>query len=129
MLMIDGLAYGGDYNPEQWGRDVWREDVEASGAVEAVGVEPLGEVSLQRCGNDRGGEQESLTVRAAHRAELGKLDGVFDALRDGGRGQVLRQSEHGLDDGAAVDAAAKTPDDAAIDLQHVEGILLDVAQR
>lgn len=24
---IDGIAYGGDYNPEQWPRDVWRDDV------------------------------------------------------------------------------------------------------
>jgi beta-galactosidase len=24
----DGLSYGGDYNPEQWDRSVWREDVE-----------------------------------------------------------------------------------------------------
>jgi beta-galactosidase len=24
----DGLCYGGDYNPEQWTEDVWREDVE-----------------------------------------------------------------------------------------------------
>ena len=26
--LIDGLAYGGDYNPEQWPRRVWLEDVE-----------------------------------------------------------------------------------------------------
>ncbi|MET7599097.1 beta-galactosidase [Streptomyces sp. NPDC004082] len=24
---LGGIAYGGDYNPEQWPRDVWREDV------------------------------------------------------------------------------------------------------
>ncbi len=24
----EGLSYGGDYNPEQWSEDVWREDVE-----------------------------------------------------------------------------------------------------
>lgn len=24
---LEGLAYGGDYNPEQWPREVWREDV------------------------------------------------------------------------------------------------------
>lgn len=24
---IDGIAYGGDYNPEQWVRPVWDEDV------------------------------------------------------------------------------------------------------
>jgi beta-galactosidase len=27
MPTIDGLAYGGDYNPEQWPREVWDEDV------------------------------------------------------------------------------------------------------
>jgi beta-galactosidase len=26
-LGVDGLVFGCDYNPEQWGRDVWREDV------------------------------------------------------------------------------------------------------
>ena len=25
--LVDGLAYGGDYNPEQWPREVWDEDV------------------------------------------------------------------------------------------------------
>ncbi|WP_309134482.1 beta-galactosidase [Cellulomonas sp.] len=25
--LLDGIAYGGDYNPEQWSRDVWDEDV------------------------------------------------------------------------------------------------------
>src|SRR4051812_19726821 len=24
---LDGLAYGGDYNPEQWPEEVWAEDV------------------------------------------------------------------------------------------------------
>ena len=24
---LEGIAYGGDYNPEQWSREVWREDV------------------------------------------------------------------------------------------------------
>ena len=24
---VPHLLYGGDYNPEQWDRDVWREDV------------------------------------------------------------------------------------------------------
>ncbi|WP_052226911.1 beta-galactosidase [Microbacterium mangrovi] len=26
-LRLDALAYGGDYNPDQWSEDVWREDV------------------------------------------------------------------------------------------------------
>ena len=24
---LDGLAYGGDYNPEQWPEEVWEQDV------------------------------------------------------------------------------------------------------
>ena len=24
---LGGIAYGGDYNPEQWPREVWQEDV------------------------------------------------------------------------------------------------------
>ncbi|MGW1817519.1 beta-galactosidase [Streptomyces sp. NPDC002125] len=38
----DGLAYGGDYNPEQWPREVWREDIalmkEAGVSLVTVGV-------------------------------------------------------------------------------------------
>ena len=25
---VDGLVYGADYNPEQWSREVWQEDLE-----------------------------------------------------------------------------------------------------
>lgn len=32
---VDGLAYGGDYNPEQWDRNVWDEDVRL---MQAAGV-------------------------------------------------------------------------------------------
>jgi beta-galactosidase len=39
---VGGLCYGGDYNPEQWPRDVWREDVrlmlEAGVNLVTVGV-------------------------------------------------------------------------------------------
>jgi beta-galactosidase len=39
---LDGLAYGGDYNPEQWPQEVWREDValmrEAGVTVVSVGI-------------------------------------------------------------------------------------------
>ncbi|MDD7929435.1 beta-galactosidase [Microbacterium thalli] len=39
---IDGIAYGGDYNPEQWPREVWREDVrlmrEAGVNVVSIGI-------------------------------------------------------------------------------------------
>ena len=24
---VDGIAYGGDYSPEQWPREIWHEDV------------------------------------------------------------------------------------------------------
>ncbi|MEV1202272.1 beta-galactosidase, partial [Microbispora rosea] len=40
--MPEGLAYGGDYNPEQWPEEVWREDVrlmrEAGVTLVTVGV-------------------------------------------------------------------------------------------
>ncbi|MEH3089130.1 MAG: beta-galactosidase [Microbacterium arborescens] len=39
---VDGIAYGGDYNPEQWPREVWREDVrlmqEAGVNLVSVGI-------------------------------------------------------------------------------------------
>ncbi|SDQ04904.1 beta-galactosidase [Microbacterium sp. cf332] len=39
---IDGIAYGGDYNPEQWPREVWRDDVrlmrEAGVNLVSVGI-------------------------------------------------------------------------------------------
>ena len=25
---LSGIAYGGDYNPEQWDREIWLEDIE-----------------------------------------------------------------------------------------------------
>ncbi|HMS38061.1 MAG TPA: beta-galactosidase, partial [Arachnia sp.] len=37
-----GIAYGGDYNPEQWPRETWREDValmrEAGVGLVSVGI-------------------------------------------------------------------------------------------
>jgi beta-galactosidase len=39
---VQGLAYGGDYNPEQWSRDTWRDDVrlmrEAGVNLVSVGI-------------------------------------------------------------------------------------------
>ena len=39
---LDGIAYGGDYNPEQWPEEVWVEDVrlmrEAGVNLATVGV-------------------------------------------------------------------------------------------
>src|SRR5690348_1926745 len=41
-VLPEGLAYGGDYNPEQWPEEVWREDVrlmrEAGVTLVTVGV-------------------------------------------------------------------------------------------
>ncbi|WP_203135869.1 beta-galactosidase [Microbacterium sp. JZ31] len=40
--VLPGIAYGGDYNPEQWPRDTWREDVrlmrEAGVTMVSVGI-------------------------------------------------------------------------------------------
>ncbi|GHH06289.1 beta-galactosidase [Streptomyces lanatus] len=42
MLKIDGIAYGGDYNPEQWPEEVWAEDMrlmrEAGVTMVSVGI-------------------------------------------------------------------------------------------
>ncbi|MEV6172714.1 beta-galactosidase [Streptomyces sp. NPDC051954] len=42
MLNVPGIAYGGDYNPEQWPEDVWAEDVrlmrEAGVTMVSVGI-------------------------------------------------------------------------------------------
>ena len=32
-MAAEGLAYGGDYNPEQWPEEVWHEDVAADAAA------------------------------------------------------------------------------------------------
>lgn len=37
----DGLSFGGDYNPEQWPSDVWREDIELMG-IAGVNLVTLG---------------------------------------------------------------------------------------
>jgi beta-galactosidase GanA len=48
VLLADGLAFGGDYNPEQWPREVWDEDVrlmrEAGVNVVTLGVFAWGTV-------------------------------------------------------------------------------------
>ncbi|WP_240674929.1 beta-galactosidase [Cellulomonas endophytica] len=48
LRLVDGLAFGGDYNPEQWPREVWHEDVrlmrEAGVTVVTLGVFAWGTV-------------------------------------------------------------------------------------
>lgn len=64
---IAGLAYGGDYNPEQWPRDVWEEDVrlmrEAGVTLVSVGIFSW-----------------ALLEPKAGRFEFGWLDDVLDLL-------------------------------------------------
>ncbi|NQX28940.1 beta-galactosidase [Microbacteriaceae bacterium VKM Ac-2854] len=47
---LDGLAFGGDYNPEQWPREVWQEDVrlmrEAGVTIVTLGVFSWGLVEI-----------------------------------------------------------------------------------
>ncbi|MFE1499765.1 beta-galactosidase, partial [Streptomyces albidoflavus] len=44
---VGGIAYGGDYNPEQWPREVWREDVRLMRAA-GVNLVTLGVFSWSR---------------------------------------------------------------------------------
>ncbi|WP_035698929.1 beta-galactosidase, partial [Glycomyces tenuis] len=48
--LADGLVYGGDYNPEQWPRETWDEDVrlmrEAGVNLVTLGVFAWGTVEL-----------------------------------------------------------------------------------
>ena len=68
---LDGLAYGGDYNPEQWPEEVWTEDValmrEAGVTLVSVGVFSWGMLE------PRPGEYE-----------FGWLDRVLGLLHDAG---------------------------------------------
>lgn len=68
---LNGLAYGGDYNPEQWSEDVWRADValmrEAGVNLVSVGIFSWGTLE------PRPGEHE-----------FGWLDRVLELLHEGG---------------------------------------------
>jgi beta-galactosidase len=68
---VDGLCYGGDYNPEQWTEAVWAEDVrlmrEAGVNLVSVGIFSW-----------------ALLEPAQGRFEFGWLDRVLDLLHDGG---------------------------------------------
>lgn len=67
--MIDGLAYGGDYNPEQWSRAVWREDI-ALMREARVNLVTVGVFSW------------ALLEPQPDRFEFGWLDEVLDLLAD-----------------------------------------------
>jgi beta-galactosidase len=68
---LDGLAYGGDYNPEQWPEEVWEQDValmrQAGVTLVSVGIFSWGMLEPQP------GE-----------FEFGWLDKVLGLLHDGG---------------------------------------------
>jgi len=66
-----GLAYGGDYNPEQWPREVWDEDVRLM-AEAGVNLITLGVFSW------------ALLEPREGTYEFGWLDDVLDRLHDGG---------------------------------------------
>ncbi|MFI5675357.1 beta-galactosidase [Streptomyces cellulosae] len=70
------LAYGADYNPEQWPRDVWEEDVrlmrEAGVNVVSVGIFSWARIQP-----------------AADQWDFGWLDEVMDLLHEGGIGVDL----------------------------------------
>ncbi len=68
---IGGLAFGGDYNPEQWDRDVWREDVRLMREA-GVNLVSLGVFAWASIEPEPG------------RYEFGWLDEVMDLLHDNG---------------------------------------------
>jgi beta-galactosidase len=70
-VRLGGFAFGGDYNPEQWDRSVWREDVELmrGAGVNLVSVGVFSWSSLEP-------EPDRFT--------LGWLDEVMDLLHDAG---------------------------------------------
>ncbi|MEU8035170.1 beta-galactosidase [Streptosporangium sp. NPDC049078] len=68
---LGGLCYGGDYNPEQWPEEVWKEDVELMRRA-GVNLVSVGVFSWARLEPAPG----------VH--DLGWLDRVLDLLHDGG---------------------------------------------
>ncbi|MEV6864601.1 beta-galactosidase [Streptosporangium subroseum] len=68
---FDGLCYGGDYNPEQWPEEVWKEDVELMRRA-GVNLVTVGVFSWARLEPSPG----------VH--DLGWLDRVLDLLHAGG---------------------------------------------
>ncbi|NUP79937.1 MAG: beta-galactosidase [Nonomuraea sp.] len=68
---VDGLCYGGDYNPEQWPEEVWTEDVALMRRA-GVNLVSVGVFSWSRLEPAEG------------RYEFGWLDRVLDLLWEGG---------------------------------------------
>ncbi len=73
---LDQLSYGGDYNPEQWSREVWLEDVklmkEANVNLVTLGVFAWANIEV-----------------ADGKYEFGWLDEIFDLLHENGIGVDL----------------------------------------
>ena len=78
---LDGLAYGGDYNPEQWPEEVWEQDVvlmrEAGVTLVSVGIFSWGMLEPQ-----------------PGRYEFGWLDRVLKLLHDAGIAVDLEKAPH-----------------------------------
>ena len=68
---LGGIAYGGDYNPEQWPRDVWNEDVRLMREA-GVNLVTVGVFSWSRLEPEAG------------RLEWDDMDTVLDLLHAGG---------------------------------------------
>ncbi|HEU5428101.1 MAG TPA: beta-galactosidase [Actinocrinis sp.] len=68
---LDGIAYGGDYNPEQWPEEVWTEDV-ALMREAGVNLVSLGIFSWVKLEPEPG------------KFEFGWLDRIIDLLHEGG---------------------------------------------
>jgi beta-galactosidase len=68
---VPGIAFGGDYNPEQWPESVWPEDVALMRAA-GVSMVTVGVFSW------------ALLERRAGEFDFGWLDRVFDLLHDAG---------------------------------------------
>ncbi|RMI09062.1 beta-galactosidase [Cellulomonas triticagri] len=68
--LVDGLAYGGDYNPEQWPRHVWDEDValmrEAGVNLVTLGVFAWGTVEVADGVRDWSWLDDALDLLHAH---------------------------------------------------------------
>ena len=83
---LDGLAYGGDYNPEQWPEEVWEEDValmrEAGVKLVSVGIFSWGmlEPAAGRVRVRLAGPGARPAARRRHRGRPGHADGRAAAL-------------------------------------------------
>ncbi len=80
-------------------------------------------------GRDRPGEQEALAQLAPEVAQQPELGGGLDALGDGLEVQALGHVHDRADDLLGVRAALELGHEAAVDLHHVGGEAVQVAQR